>query len=127
MPQSALRNSVSACAAAALGKNWKGLALDTAGWAANIALPEASVPATVAGAVIGAAGIGVAIADNNGPADAAASGAVAYSGKQAAIAEGLMRGAAGQVARRIGFIALTASTLYDLGKTGSAFNDCRNR
>jgi RHS repeat-associated protein len=107
------------CIQEAAAKNWFGLALDTGAWIATGLFPQGSAAASIAGATIGTAGIGGAVADRDVPA-----GAVAYLGKQAAVAEGLFRGPSAQLAHRIGIRALTASTLYDLGKLAKDFSNC---
>lgn len=112
------------CAKQALASNWKGLALDAAGWAVNFAFPEAPVATAIAGSIIGLAGIEQAVSNNNGTADGLVSGSIAYTGKQAAVAEGLMRGAGSALSHRIGVGALTASSLYDVAKTVTAYNQC---
>jgi hypothetical protein len=117
-------NSFWNCAGQALGNNWKGLGLDAVGWAANLALPEGSAAMAVTGSLLGVAGIGVAVADNRGRGDALVSGSLAYTGKEAAVFEGALRGAASQVASRVGIGALALSTGYDLAKTGMAYNAC---
>lgn len=112
------------CAAQAFGENWKSLGLDALGWAANFAFPGGSAATVIAGSVIGVTGIGLAVADNAGPGDAAVSGSLAYGGKLGATAEGLLRGAGSALGHRIGVGALTASTLYDAGKAVASYNRC---
>lgn len=107
------------CALEAAGENWQGFALDGAGWIANFALPEGSAAVAVVGSVIGVTGIAVATHDRD-----VAAGGIAYAGKQAAAAEGLLRGAGSALGHRIGIGALTASTLLDAAKTAKAYNKC---
>ena len=125
-PPEQQQRSRSDCALQALGENWKGLALDGLGWAANALLPEASAAASIAGSAIGVTGLGLAIAENNGPGDAAVAGSVALTGKYAAGAQGILRGAGSAIAGRIGFAALATSTGYDLYKTGASYQACRS-
>ncbi len=112
------------CATQAFGENWKSLGLDVLGWATNFAFPGGSAATAIAGSVIGVTGIGLAVADNAGPRDAAVSGSLAYGGKLGATAEGLLRGAGSALSHRIGVGALTASTLYDAGKAIASYNRC---
>jgi hypothetical protein len=56
--------------------------------------------------------------------DAGVSGTIAYTGKQAAIANSLMRGNGSAIAGRIGFGALVLSTGYDLAKTAAKYKSC---
>ena len=79
---------------------------------------------TVVGVGLGTAGIVGAIADNNGPVDGAVSGVLAYTGKQTAVANGLMRGAGSAIAGRIGFVTLAVSTGYDVYKTNASYQSC---
>ncbi len=95
------------------------MGLDAAGAVALFLLPGGSAIAAIAGAAIGTVGIGAALAEQDAPA-----GAAAYTGKQAAVAEGLFRGASTQIARRFGVAALTASTLYDIGKATADYQAC---
>ena len=103
-----------------------GLILDGLGIAANFLVPEASVATAVVGSTLGVIGIGAAVIDNNGAGDAAVSGTLAYTGKQAAVAEGLLKGAGSTIGHRFGVVALAASTAYDIGKTVVKFDNCRN-
>jgi hypothetical protein len=112
------------CAVQALGGNWKSLGLDALGWAAVAAFPEGSAAAAIAGGGIGATGIGLAFAEHKSAADAAAGVTLAYTGHQAAVAEGLVRGAGSALAHRIGIYALTASTAYDAAKTAERYSQC---
>ena len=84
----------------------------------------APVATAVVGSIIGLAGIEQVVSNNNGTADGLVSGSIAYTGKQADVAEGLMRGAGSALSHRIGVGALTASTLYDGAKTIAAYNQC---
>jgi RHS repeat-associated protein len=119
--------AMQACAGTALGKNWQGLALDGLGWAANAAFPEGSVAAAVVGSTLGVAGIASAAASNDGPIDGVIAGSLAYTGKQTAVGAAILRGTgAAKVAGRIGFYALTASTVYDVSKTALAYQNCIN-
>lgn len=98
------------CLGSAIWDNKTGLALDAAGWIAHALLPQALVASTVVSSSLGIAGIAGATIDNSGPGDAMVSGTIAYTGKQAAVAHGLLRGAGSAIAGRIGVYALTAST-----------------
>ena len=109
----------SGCLAYASDRNGLGLLLDGAGALATAALPEASAASAIAGLVIGSVGVGAAVHDKD-----AVAGGIAYGGRQAAVAEGLFRGAATEVAHRIGVRALIASSLYDAGKFLKDYNDC---
>ncbi len=123
-PQKVEPKSRLGCLGSALWENKSGLALDTLGWVANFALPEGSAAVAIAGSVIGVAGVGAAVIDNKGPADAATAGALAYTGKLGATAEGLLRGAGSALGHRVGFVALSASTAYDAAKTAVDYNKC---
>jgi len=112
-----------ACFGSALAENKTGLILDSVGILATLAVPEGSAATAVVGSVIGGAGIVGAFADNRGPADAAVTGMLAYTGKQTAIAESILRGSGAALAHRIGVRALAASTLYDIGKTIASYNE----
>ncbi len=125
-PQKMQTKSRTQCALDALGENWKGLGLDVLGFAATAAFPGGSAAIAIAGSVIGVTGFGLAFAGNHGPADAALSGSLALTGKYAAGAEGILRGAGSALGHRIGLGALTASTLYDAGKTALSYNKCRS-
>lgn len=124
-PQKKSEPSTLGCIGSALWENKTGLALDTLGWIANAVVPEASVGPAVVGAVLGVAGIAGATIDHTGPADAVVAGSLAYVGKQAAVGEGLLTGAASQLAHRIGVRALLASSLYDGAKTINRFTNCK--
>ena len=125
LPQKKSEPSTLGCIGSALWENKTGLALDTLGWIANAVVPEASVGTAVVGAVLGVAGIAGATIDHTGPADAVVAGSLAYVGKQAAVGEGLLTGAASQLAHRIGVRALLASSLYDGAKTINRFTNCK--
>jgi hypothetical protein len=113
------------CTGTAALKNWKGLALDTAGWAALVIFPEGSAATAIAGSVIGVTAIGVAAADSKEhPAIAATSGALAYVGKQGAAAEGMLKGSASALGHRIGLYGLIASSALDVGLSIRDFKNC---
>lgn len=86
---------------------------------ANLALPEGSAAVAIAGSVIGVLGIASATHDRD-----VAAGALAYTGKQAAAAEGLLRGAGSALGHSIGVRALIASSLYDAAKTAASYKKC---
>jgi len=114
------------CTGDALMQNWKGLALDGAGLAVNLFVPEATLGQVVAGSALGLAGIGLAATDNRGAADGVISGTLALTGKEAALMEGGMRGAAFEAGKRLGWISLLASSAYDVGKSVYSYKTCRS-
>ncbi|MBX9797044.1 RHS repeat-associated core domain-containing protein [Sphingomonas sp.] len=107
------------CALEAAVENWQGLALDGAGWVATVLLPEGSAAVAIVGSAIGVTGIAVAVHDRD-----PAAGGIAYAGKQANAAEGMLRGAGSALGRRLGLGALAASTMLDLAKAVKAYNKC---
>ena len=113
------QHTTTQCVQYAIKENLLGLGLDTAGIIITLAFPAGSAARAIGGAAVGAAGIGVAVAEKD-----VFAGGVAYGTKQAAVAEGLFKGAGSKIANRLSFGGLAMSTIYDVAKTVADYNAC---
>jgi RHS repeat-associated protein len=117
------------CGLQALRENGLSIALDTAGWSVvgvSLLVPIAPTAVVVAGVAIGTAGVIAGLSNlGSDPMNGSLSAGGSYIGRNAAAAEGLLRGGGVAVARRVGTIALLGSTINTARTTITSYEDCR--